>query len=145
YVFTARDHYELGGGLLQSAFSFKRFDADVWGQGAEEQTLTPTVELGNYFATQARRSRRLELFEVYTFPTKHLFRTAHEIKLGFDFNSVNNHLDYAARPVNITRADGTLAERIVFHTVRLIETGNREYVGFAQDRLLVRANLSFDV
>src|SRR5205085_3715891 len=66
-------------------------------------------------------------------------------KLGFDFNSVSNRLNYAARPVNITRADGTLAERIIFHSVRLIQTGNREYVGFAQDRLLVRPNLSFDV
>ncbi|MBV8858934.1 MAG: TonB-dependent receptor [Acidobacteria bacterium] len=145
YVLAARDHYELGGGLLQSAFSFKRFDADVWGQGTDEQTLTPTFELGNYFATQARRSRRLELFEVYTFPAERLLRAGHEIKLGFDFNSVRNHLNYAARPVNITRADGTLAERIVFHSVRLIETGNREYVGFAQDRLLARPNLSFDV
>src|SRR5205085_11602381 len=141
YVFTARDHYGLGNGLLQSAFSFKRFDADVWGQGPEEQTLTPTLELGNYFATQARRSRRLELFEVYTFPTKHLFRAAHEIKLGFDFNSVSNRLNYAARPVNITRADGTLAERIIFHCVRLIQSGNREYVGFSQARLLVLPNL----
>src|SRR5205814_5913463 len=68
------------------------------------------------------------------FRSKHLFRAAHEIKLGFDFNSVSNRLNYAARPVNITRADGTLAERIIFHSVRLIQTGNREYVGFAQDR-----------
>src|SRR5947209_4011527 len=146
YVLGARDSYELrGGGLLQSAFSFKRFDADVWGQGTEEQTLTPTVELGNYFATQARRSRRIELFEVYALPSRHFLRAAHEFKLGFDFNSVNNHLDFAARPVQITRADGTLAERIEFHSVRLIQTGNREYVGFAQDRLLVRPNLSFDL
>lgn len=145
YVFGVRDRYELGGGLLQSAFSFKRFDANVWGQGTEEQTLTPTVERGNYFATQARRSRRIELFEVYTFPSKHFLRATHEVKIGFDFNSVSNHLDYAARPVNITRADGTRAERFVFHSVRLIDTSNREYVGFAQDRLLVRPNLSFDL
>jgi hypothetical protein len=145
YVFGVRDRYELGGGLLQSAFSFKRFDADVWGQGTEEQTLTPTVELGNYFATQARRSSRVELFEVYTLPSKHFLRADNEVKLGFDFNSVNNHLNYAARPVRITRADGTLAERISFHSARLIQTGNREYVGFAQDRLLVRPNLSFDL
>jgi Carboxypeptidase regulatory-like domain/TonB-dependent Receptor Plug Domain len=145
FVFTVRDHYQVREGLLQSAFSFKRFDADVWGQGSDEQTLTPTVEQGNYFATQSRRSRRLELFEVYSFPAKTFLRAGHEIKVGFDFNSVGNLLNYAARPVNVLRQDDTLAERIVFRGVRPIQAENREYVGFAQDRLLVRPNLSFDL
>jgi hypothetical protein len=145
FVFTVRDHYQLREGLLQSAFSFKRFDANVWGQGEEEQTLTPTVEQGNYFATQSRHSHRLELFEVYTSPAKTFMGAGHEIKVGFDFNSVGNLLNYTARPVNVRREDNTLAERIVFSGVRPIQAANREYVGFAQDRMLVRPNLSFDL
>ena len=145
FVVTVRDHYQLKEGMLQSAFSFKRFDADVWGQGNDEQTLTPTVEQGNYFATQSRHSHRLELFEVYSSPTKHFLGTGHEIKVGFDFNNVDNLLNYSARPVNVLREDGTLAERIVFRGVLPIQAANREYVGFAQDRLLVRPNLSFDL
>lgn len=145
FVVTVRDRYQIREGLLQSAFSFKRFDADVWGQGESEQTLTPTVERGNYFATQARHSHRLELFEVYSAPTKHFLGAGHEIKVGFDFNNVNNLLNYSARPVNVVRQDDTLVERIVFRGVRPIKTENREYVGFAQDRVLVRPNLSLDV
>jgi hypothetical protein len=145
FVVTVRDRYQVREGLLQSAFSFKRFDADVWGQGESDQTLTPTGEQGNYFATQARHSHRLELFEVYTSASKHFLGAAHEIKVGFDFNNVDNLLNYSARPVNVVRQDGTLAERIVFRGVRPIQAENREYVGFAQDRLLVRPNLSFDV
>jgi len=145
FVFSVRDHYQLREGLLQSAFSFKRFNADVWAQGEEEQTLTPTVEQGSYFAAQSRHSHRLELFEVYAAPPKKFLRVEHEIKVGFDFNSVGNDLNYAARPVNILRQDGTLAEQIVFRGVRPVTTSNREYVGFAQDRLLVRSNLSFDL
>lgn len=145
FVFSVRDHYQLGEGFLQSAFSFKRFRADVWGQGEADQTLTPTVEQGNYFATQSRHSRRLELFEVYNASAKHFLRTTHEFKAGVDFNSVDGLLDYAARPVNITREDGTLAERIVFRGVRTIQAANREYVGFVQDRLVVHPNLSFDL
>jgi hypothetical protein len=145
FVVTVRDRYQVREGLLQSAFSFKRFDADVWGQGDSEQTLTPTVEQGNYFATQARHSHRLELFEVYSSPAKHFLGAGHEIKIGFDFNNVDNLLNYSARPVNVVRQDETLAERIVFRGVRPIQAENREYVGFAQDRLLVRPNLSFDV
>jgi hypothetical protein len=145
FVFTVRDHYQLKEGMLQSAFSFKRFDADVWGQGNDEQTLTPTGEQGNYFATQSRHSHRLELFEVYSSPTKHFLGAGHEIKVGFDFNNVDNLLNYSARPVNVLREDGTLAERIVFRGVLPIQAANREYVGFVQDRLLVRPNLSFDL
>ena len=145
FVLTLRDNYELGGGLLQSSVSFKRFDANVWGQGTFDQTLTPTVEAGNYFATQDRRSHRIELLEVYQWPTRHFWRGSHEIKAGFDFNSVSNRLNYAARPVNIVRADGTLAERIVFDNEPLFLASNREYVGFVQDRWLVRPNLSFDL
>jgi hypothetical protein len=145
FVFAARDHLQLGEGLLQSAVSYKRFDADVWGQGEEEQTLTPAGERGNYFATQSRRSHRFELFEVYAAPRKHFLGTEHEVKAGFDFNSVGGLLNFAARPVNIVRADGTLAERIVFRGVRPIRAVNHEYTGFVQDRLLVRPNLSFDL
>ena len=145
FIFTARDQYTLSGGLLQSSLSFKRFNANVWGQGTNEQTLTPTVEEGNYFATQERRSGRFELFEVYQFPTKQFLTGSHEVKIGFDFNSVSNRLNYAARPVNIVRPDGTLAERIIFSAAPLIHQSNREYVGFMQDRWLVRPNLSFDL
>jgi TonB-dependent Receptor Plug Domain/Carboxypeptidase regulatory-like domain len=145
FVVTVRDHYQVREGLLQSAFSFKRFDADIWGQGEDEQTLTPTVEEGNYFATQSRHSHRLELFEVYTSPAKTFLGAGHEIKIGFDFNDVDNVLNYTARPVNVRREDNSLAERIVFSGVRPIQATNREYVGFAQDRVLVRPNLSFDL
>lgn len=145
FIFTARDNYALGGGLLESAVSVKRFNADVWGQGTSEQTLTPTVERGNYFATQARHSERVEFFEVYTAPTRQFLAGSHEIKVGFDFNSVKSRMQFTTRPVNIIRADATLAERVVFDAAPLIQTSNREYTGFAQDRWLARPNLSFDV
>jgi hypothetical protein len=145
FVFTARDNYDFEAGLLQSSVSFKRFHANVWGQGALDQTLTPTVEAGNYFGAQARRSNRTEVLEVYQLPPQKFWRGSHEIKVGFDFNSVSNRLHYTARPVNIRRGDGTLAERITFDTAPRIRGNNREYVGFVQDRWQARTNLSFDL
>lgn len=145
FVFTVRDSYALGGGLLQSSLSIKRFNANVWGQGTNDQTLTPIVEQGNYYATQARRSRRVEFLEIYQLPTKQFWQGAHDIKLGFDFSEVSNRLDFSARPVNITRADGTLSERITFDNAPLIRAGNREYTGFVQDRWTVRPNFSIDL
>lgn len=145
FIFSVRDHYALAGGLLETAVSFKRFDANVWGQGTGEQTLTPTIEEGNYFATQDRRSRRLELFAVYQFPNEEFLFGSHDIKLGFDLNSVSNQMNFSARPVNIVRADSSLAERIAFDPAPQIQVKNREYVGFAQDRWMMRSNLSFDL
>jgi hypothetical protein len=145
FVFNVGDSYTLGGGLLQSSFSFKRFNANVWGQGANEQTLTPTIEEGNYFAMQARRSSRFELLEIYQLPSQKFWQGSHEVKLGFDFSAVTNRLNFIARPVNIRRADNTLAERIVFGSAPLIRASNREYTGFMQDRWKVRSNLSIDL
>jgi hypothetical protein len=145
YTFGVRDNYALAGGLLESAVSFKRFNSNVWGQGAQELTLTPTVEQGNFFATEDGRSHRFELMEIYTFPARAFISGTHEVKIGFDFNSVRSRMAFDARPVNITREDGTLAEQIVFRNSPQIRAHNREYVGFVQDRWLARPNLSFDV
>src|SRR5207253_10722675 len=110
-----------------------------------DQTLTPTVEEGNSFATQERRSRRFEFFEVYQFPAIQALRGSHEIKIGLDFNSVSNVMNINERPVDIVRGDGTLAERITFEAAPQIRVNNREYTGFVQDRWLARSNLSFDL
>src|ERR1051326_2449556 len=145
YTFGVHDNYTLAGGLLESAVSFKRFNSNVWGQGAQELTLTPTVEQGNFLATVDGRSHRFELMEIYTFPARAFISGTHEVKLGFDFNSVRSRMAFDARPVNIAREDGTLAERIAFRNSPQIRAHNREYVGFVQDRWLARPNLSFDV
>ncbi len=143
--FTARDHYAFGPALLESMFSFKRFDANVWGQGTSPQILTPTVEQGNYFATLDRRSSRIEFFEVYTAPKKEFWGGSHEIKAGFDFNHVGDALNYGAHPVRIQRADGSLAELIEFGVRPRRMAHNNEYTGFIQDRWLVRPGLSIDL
>jgi hypothetical protein len=145
FSFSGRDHYEFHRGLLESAFSLRRFDARVWGQGSEDQTFTPTVQQGNYFATSDRRSSRLELLEVYTAPSFEFLGGSHEVKGGFDFNYVRDHLQYDAHPVRIARADGTLIEKIEFGPSRRIRAKNKEYSAFLQDRWSLKPNLSVDL
>ncbi|MEO8074291.1 MAG: TonB-dependent receptor, partial [Acidobacteriota bacterium] len=145
FVVSLRDNWVLGGGLLQSSVSFKQFNAHIYGQGTNDQILTPTVEQGNYFATQDRRSHRFELLEIYDLPALRLGYGQHNFKVGFDFNEASNRLDYQANPVEVRRADGTLAERLTFDRAPLNEGRNHTYSAFAQDRWLVRPNLSFDL
>jgi hypothetical protein len=139
------DNSQVAGGLLSSSLSFRQFNTSVWGQGTADHVLTPQGEQGNYFGSSARRSSRVELFEVYTLPTKHLRGGAHDLKFGVDVNSVRSRLDYFARPIDIVRNDGTLAERIEFSSASTIRALNQEYVGFVQDRWSIDSNLSLDL
>ncbi len=145
FVGAFRDNFAFAnGGLLQTAFSYKKFDANVWGQGTGEQNLTPTGESGNYFATQKRRSSRFEFFESYDFPARKIVFGTHNIKTGFNYTSVSNRMNYAARPFNIFRADGTLAERTTFENAPQFSINNRTFTGFVQDRWFLRQNFSID-
>ncbi len=145
YVVTLHDNYSFqNGGLLQSTVSYKRFLANVWGQGRGEQTITPVGEFGNYFSEQARHSSRTEFFVTYDLPARQFLTGTHNIKGGFNFSAVSNWLSYAARPVNIRRFDGTLAERTTFQTVVPTSVKNRTYTGFIQDRWIIRPNFSID-
>jgi hypothetical protein len=141
---TLRDNSQILGGLLTSAISYRSFDVDVFGQGSQEMTLTPTVETGNYFATQNRGSSRLEIFESFSFPTWHFVGT-HDFKVGADVNYSASALLFQANPVNVIRADGTLARRIVFQSAPPIDAENREATAFVQDRWTIGPNLSVDL
>ena len=146
FTVAFRDNYVFGnGGLLQSSISHKRFYANVRGQGINDQIITPTGESGNYFSAQDRHSARTEFFETYDFPERQFFGGSHKVKVGFNFTSVSNRMNYSAHPFNLRRSDGTLAERTTFENVPPIRAANRTYTGFIQDRVIARPNLSFDL
>lgn len=146
FVGTFRDAYAFtNGGLLQSSVSYKKFDADVWSQGTGEQNLTPIGETGNYFATQKRKSTRFEFLETYDFPAARFLYGTHNIKTGFNFSRVTNKMDYSARPFNVIRSDGSLAERTTFEASPQFLINNRTFTGFIQDRWVIRPNFSLDI
>ncbi|HZS48253.1 MAG TPA: TonB-dependent receptor plug domain-containing protein [Blastocatellia bacterium] len=145
YFFTAKDNLSIFGGVLESAISTKSFSANVWGQGTADQVLTPGIESGNYFITQNRESHRFEILSYFTRPVKEFLFGSHEFKFGIDINRVNNNLDFTSRPVDILRADGTLAERITFDSTLPFTASNGEYIAFIQDRWLLKPNLSIDI
>lgn len=141
---TARDNSQILGGFLTSAVSYRGFNVDVFGQGDGDMIFTPAGEAGNYFARQGRQSARLEWFESYALPTRHWLGT-HDFKFGLDVNRSTSDLQFDGSPVDIVRADGTLARRIVFDPAPMIHAQNREAIAFAQDRWTLRPNLSVDL
>ncbi len=55
------------GALLQSSFSVKQFDGDIFGNSGAPYRITPDRNFGGWFDRQHRDSRRYELLEVYHF------------------------------------------------------------------------------
>src|SRR5258705_8913449 len=54
--------------MLESSFSIKQFDADVFpSSGIAPMNLAPNVNSGNFFNQQARKSKRYQALEVYSF------------------------------------------------------------------------------
>lgn len=68
--------------LLESTFSIKQFEADVFpSSGKAPMNFGPNVNSGNFFNQQARRSRRYDALEVYSF-TPPNFAGSHFMKLA---------------------------------------------------------------
>src|SRR5690349_19597278 len=53
------------GALLQSSFSVKQFDGDIFGNSAAPYQITPERNFGGWFNRQHRESRRYEWLEIY--------------------------------------------------------------------------------
>src|SRR5215813_9935348 len=73
--------------LLQSSFSVKQFDGDIFGNSGAPYEITPDRNFGGWFNRQHRDSRRYELLEVFNFaPGK-----AHSFKAGVNFSHTDFH------------------------------------------------------
>src|SRR5687767_13854271 len=53
--------------LLQSSFSVKQFDGDIFGNSSAPYQISPERNFGGWFNRQHRESRRYELLEIFNF------------------------------------------------------------------------------
>lgn len=143
YTSTIADRLTLHGGLLENTLSFTRFSASVWGQGTQDLTITPTGDLGNYNAQQARNASRLSWTPVYSFAQVnklgvHNFKMGSYVAESFDDGNVYD------RPVNIVNASNQLIEQITYSGGRPFNMNDRELAFFAQDHWLLTPHLAVD-
>ena len=144
YTGAVIDRWTLGQNLLESAVSIKKAGIDVWAQGEQEMTLTPTGNHGNYFNSQDRHSSRYELIETLSLaPIK--YAGSHNLKFGANF--MRSHIDglYQARPVNIRNTRGELLRRIEFTGGSEYRRADFEFAAFAQDHWLITPRLALDL
>jgi len=129
------------GALLQSSFSVKQFDGDIFGNSGAPYEITPDRNFGGWFNRQHRESRRYEWLEVFNFAP----RGSHAFKTGFNFSRTSFDGTDRSNPVRIVRADGTTYQLIDFAGAGVLERSQNEYSLFVQDKWIVNQRIVFDL
>src|SRR6266436_2389288 len=128
---NAQDHYVIGqAGLLNSQFSYKRFDADVTAQSNDPYRLLLETTEGGFFNWQARRTSRTSLQETYQLAPWQ-FAGSHQFAVGL----IYEHSAYQGRqrflPVEIDGALNEPVERISFTSPTSFRISQNETAWFA--------------
>jgi hypothetical protein len=134
------------GALLQSSFSAKQYDGDIFGNSGAPYRIAPDRNFGGWYDRQHRDSRRYELLEVFNFAAKKWHGT-HSLKAGLNYSHTSFSGTDTSKPVTIVRRDGTKYQLIDFVGGGILTQGQNEYAAFAQDKWEVngRVTLEFGV
>ena len=133
-----------GSSLLESTFSIKQFDADVYpSTAAGVMNFAPDANSGSFYNRQERRSRRYEALEVYNF-TPPNFMGAHTMKLGLGFSHDTFNGTNASDTVRILRADGTRSQQIDFAGSGRLRRNKTEVSSFFTDKWALAKGLTLE-
>jgi len=141
-----RDHYIFNdGSLLESAFSLKDFDVDIFPAApGTEFILQPERNFGSFFNTQNRVSRRYELLETFSFSPRQA-GGRHLLKLGFAYSHDTFRARHSSQAVEVRRRDDTRAERIEFVGGPFLERDKDEFTLFFHDKWNATSRLTLDL
>jgi len=143
YSATLADHFGLFGGTVDSSLSYQRFHTYIGAQGDAPETITPTGNSGNYFATQSRDAFRREWLEIWS-PAPIKLVGTHQIKAGSSLTVANDRGVYDYRPIDLYNATGVLLENISFFNPGSYKRTDLEYTLYGQDHWSPNSRLSFD-
>jgi hypothetical protein len=133
--------------VLESSFSIKQFDADVFpSSGSAPMNFSPNVNSGNFFNQQARRSKRYQALEAYSFSPPN-FAGEHFMKLGGGVSYVTYDGRNTSNTVRILRADGTRSQQLDFVGSGQLGRNKTEVLAYFEDKWSVnrRLNLEYGV
>jgi hypothetical protein len=132
------------GALLQSSFSAKQFDGDIFGNSGAPYQITPDRNFGGWFNRQHRESRRYELLEVFNFKPQ-TWHGSHALKTGVNFSNTSYEGTDRSTPVTIFREDGTRYQLIQFTGAGVLDRAQNEFSAFLQDKWILNSRLVLDL
>ncbi|MGZ8845868.1 MAG: TonB-dependent receptor [Pyrinomonadaceae bacterium] len=131
------------GSLLQSSFSVKQYDGDIFGNSGTPYRIAPERNFGGWYDRQHRDSRRYELLEIYSFAPKKWHGT-HSLKTGLNYSHTSFSGTDTSQPVTIARQDGTRYQLIEFVDGRALTQSQNEYSAFLQDKWELNSRVTLD-
>lgn len=144
YSIGGNDHYLFtNGGILTTVAQFTDFDSYSHGQGAADLQITPMGWLGNFFNAWTRSSAQQQVQENYLFPRQH-WHGRHDFKIGGDVVHRSYQGTSLYHPVQLLRADNSLAGEIDFGPAGQLSTSDTELAAYAQDHWAFSDHISVD-
>jgi len=145
FLWAINDRMVLNGkSVLESSFSIKQFDADVFpSSGTAPMNFAPNVNSGNFFNQQARRSKRYQALEVYSF-TPPKFAGEHFMKIGGGINYITFDGRNTSNTVRILRADGTRSQELNFVGSGHLSRNQTQFLVYFQDSWSVNRRLKIE-
>ena len=131
------------GALLQSSFSAKEYDGDIFGNNGSPYRIAPSRNFGGWYDRQHRDSHRYELLEIYSFAPQKWHGT-HSLKAGINYSHTSFEGSDTSQPVTILRANGTRYQLIDFVDSGRLAQKQNEYSAFLQDKWEVNSRVTFD-
>jgi hypothetical protein len=139
------DRYEFeSGSVLSTVAQYTRFDSNAHGQGTADMLITPQGWGGNYFDMWSRRGKEFQSLTTYEFAKKQ-WLGSHEIRVGADIDWRSFYGTTVSRPIQILRADDSLAQTIDFGTAPAQAPSDSVFAEFVQDHWLLDSHLSVDL
>ncbi len=132
------------GALLQSSFSVKQFDGDIFGNSGALYEITLEQNVGGWFNRQHRESRRYEFLEVFNFAPL-VAHGSHSFKTGVNFSHTAFHGTDKSQPVTVHPATFFPRQIILFFGDGILKRDQNEFSGFVQDKWIVNSHLVFDL
>jgi len=137
-------HVLSGKSLLETLFSVKRFDANVYpSSGPGVMNFAPDTNSGSFFNQQQRNTNRYELVENFSFAPGD-FLGAHSMKVGGGFNYSDYDGTNRSTTARILRADGTRSQQIDFIGSGTVSINKSQGVAYFQDKWDVNSRLSLE-
>jgi len=130
--------------VLESYFSVKKFDADVFpSSGEKPMNFAPDVNSGNFFNRQDRRSTHVEALEIYNF-TPPNFAGSHFMKVGVGLTHTTFDARNRSNTVRILRRDGSISEQIDFVGSGVQSRNTTEFSSFFEDKWTINDRLTVE-
>jgi len=129
--------------FLSTSVVFRQYDVDVLPQQEGVMVFTPEGRLGSFFHREERNSRSYQWIQAFTRSFAGHVGT-HLVKAGFDVLHTSYDGIADNGPVEIRRADGTLAERIEFPGRATLKASGTDLALFVQDRWRANERALFD-